>query len=196
MASSGRAGYVQVTVGAGDSGEGGSLTMSAGQTNDVLGSTGGYVMIASGYSTYGSSGPVFLKTPNSGSSGGSGQISVTTGTTSNGNSGSISLASGNALNGRAGDFQVLVGRGNSGNGGDVLVFAGETSAGAAVGGNVVVSAGEGSNTAFTNGGNGGKVQIFGGASQGGNTYDDGGNIELAGGFSRHGFGGSIIMRTG
>ena len=65
-----------------------------------------------------------------------------------------------------------------------------------VGGYAVISGGEGSSTAFTNGGSGGKVQVFGGAAQGGNEYNDGGNIEMAGGFSRSGFGGSLIVRTG
>lgn len=92
---------------------------------------------------------------------------------------------------------VRVGSGNSGSsGGDLLMYAGSLSAPAGVGGSVVISAGEGSSTAYTNGGDGGKVQIFGGAAQGGNEYDDGGNVEIAGGFGRNGLGGSLILRTG
>ena len=68
-ANSGRGGYIQLSVGTGNSGEGGHVEISAGQTSDSTGATGGYLSVASGYSVVSSSGPILLRTPNSGALG-------------------------------------------------------------------------------------------------------------------------------
>ena len=121
-----------MSVGSGNSGEGGAVVVNAGQTDDTLGATGGYVSIKSGFSSETSSGPFYLATANSGFRGVSGEIAMSTGVSANGNSGTVTVGTGQASSGRGGDFRVRVGTGDSGGGGDVLLFAGETTAAAAV----------------------------------------------------------------
>ena len=62
----------------------------------------------------------------------------------------------------------------------MILAAGQATARKVSGGNVVISAGEGSNTYQYDGGRGGVVQIFGGAAQGGHEADHGGNVEFTG----------------
>ena len=106
------------------------------------------------------------------------------------------LSTGEATDGHGGDIRVRVGTGHSDDGGDVLISAGETTASTFTGGAVILTGGEGSSTYAYDGGNGGVVQIYGGAGQGGLDSDDGGNIEIAGGYSRVARGGSYLVRTG
>ena len=98
----GAGGNVYVTVGSGDTGNGGALVLSAGTTNAGAGSgSGGLVTIKTGYSSTASSGNLLLQTENAGvpylvpsASAISGFIVMSTGTASAGNSGSIFIGSG------------------------------------------------------------------------------------------------------
>jgi hypothetical protein len=76
------------------------------------------------------------------------------------------------------------------------MFAGETTAAGQSGGAFVIAAGEGSSEDFVNGGSGGALQMFGGAAQGSNPYNNGGDIEVTGGYSRSGYGGDMIYHSG
>lgn len=168
--------------------------MNAGKTTDSA--TGGYVSVSTGYSSRTSSGPFSLRTPNAGGTGVSGEISISTGTSSAGNTGAILMGTGEATAGHGGDVRIRVGTGHSDDGGNILISAGETTAAGFTGGNVVITAGEGSSTYTYDGGDGGVVQIFGGAGQGGMDEDDGGNVEVSGGYARVARGGSFLVRTG
>lgn len=68
-----------------------------------------------------------------------------------------------------------------------MFIAGEATAKKVTGGSVLIAGGEGSSTYQYDGGNGGAVQIFGGAAQGGYQTDDGGNVEIAGTYSKQHF---------
>ena len=113
-------------MGTGDSGNGAEVTIYAGTTTADTPTSGGFVRVSSGISTKSSSGDVYLRTANAGTSGVSGLMSYSTGTTSAGTSGMIKLETGTATGGKGGDVQLLVGTGNQGVGGDVLVYAGKT----------------------------------------------------------------------
>ena len=116
----------------------------AGDTTDAA--TGGFLVLESGYSSETSSGFIDLSTPNAGSVGVSGEISVATGTTSAGNSGAIALETGYAHDGHGGTIMARVGTGHSDDGGNVFLAAGESTDDEATGGSVTIQAGEGSST--------------------------------------------------
>ena len=94
-----------MTVGSGDTGNGGALVLSAGTTSAGAGTgSGGLVTIKTGYSSTASSGNLLLQTANAGmpylvplASAISGYIVMSTGTASAGNSGSIFIGSGTPM---------------------------------------------------------------------------------------------------
>ena len=85
-------------------------------------STGGSISIHSGYSNAQSSGSIFLRTLNAGTTGVSGELTFSIGTTSSGSSGSISIGTGSASGGKGGDITIKVGDGNTLDGGHLSLF--------------------------------------------------------------------------
>ena len=105
--------------------DGGHLSLFAGNTYADNSATGGSISIHSGYSNAQSSGSIFLRTLNVGTTGVSGEP-FSTGTTSSGSSGSISIGTGSASGGKGGDITIKVGDGNTLDGGHLSLFAGNT----------------------------------------------------------------------
>ena len=66
-----------------------------------------------------SSGALIVSTYNSGTSGVSGKLSFTSGTTSDGASGSIEIYTGDATNGEGGDILLSIGKSKTEFGGDI-----------------------------------------------------------------------------
>lgn len=78
----------------------------------------------------------------------------------------------------------------------MTVIAGETTAAAAIGGTIALTAGLGSSTNSGDGGNGGSVLIAGGEGRGAASEDFGGNVETTGWKAEGGTGGSIFITSG
>ena len=95
--------------------------MFAGNTYADNSATGGSISIHSGYSNAQSSGSIFLRTLNAGTTGVSGELTFSTGTTSSGSSGSISIGTGSASGGKGGDITIKVGDGNTLDGASIIV---------------------------------------------------------------------------
>ena len=100
-ASSGTSGSVEVYVGDGHSGAGGSIKLTAGDfvpPSATIGNKGGDVALESGYSLWGESGAVSLATANAaGAASSSGAISIGTGKAFSGGGGAIALAVGDGV---------------------------------------------------------------------------------------------------
>lgn len=172
---------------------------------------GGYVHIESGAGALKHSGHIFMNTPDGGSGGGAGNITIQTGDSNTGVDcgadgattcvgGNMTIALGyNAVkhgayfNLTGGDTQL-----DHGIGGPVLVDAGDGDNG--VGGNVAISGGAGfndprsANAAMNQPNNPDWVQF--GLADAGNTNGYGGNVSLTGGESLHDHGGSVNLRSG
>lgn len=195
-----RTGAVTITALDGTTGAGGTgsdVNISGGQGQAV--NFGGLISLVSG--------------AGGATSGGSGVISLLTGTTTNGNTGNISLTTGNAgvSGGTSGNINLTVGTmgGNAaagiinitggrsravqvGNSGGVVITGGQAGTIASIaGGPVVITGGAGSAT--TTGGVGGAVTIQAGA---GGLAAAGGDLSLFGGATSSGQGGSVIIQPG
>ena len=197
---SGKAGFVHVLVGRGNSNRGGDIVMVSGHTTSTGSSaTGGLIKVVTGYSSPTTSGSFTLDTANAGKVGVSGAIHFATGTTNYGNSGIVTATTGLSKDGSAGNVEIFVGTGDSGDGGDILMTAGKATASKSTGGMVVVSAGHGSSDDKGDGGDGGTIYVFAGEAAGEETVLDlGGNIELFGGVAvcLSAVGGAAVRRVG
>merc|ERR1719456_2241225 len=71
---------------------------------------------------------MIIRTLNAGSSGVSGELVFSTGTTSTGASGDISIGTGTASTGDGGDISIVVGDGNVLDGGHIYLYAGKSNA--------------------------------------------------------------------
>jgi hypothetical protein len=172
---------------------------------------GGYVHIESGAGALKHSGHILMNTPDGGSSGGAGNITISTGDSNSGvdcgADGALTCVGGNMTisvgynavkhgayyNLTGGDTQL-----NHGIGGPLLMEAGDGNSG--VGGNVAISGGAGfndprsGNAIMTQANNPDWVQF--GLADDGNTNGYGGNVSLSGGDSVHDHGGSVNLRSG
>ena len=110
----------------------------------VMFSEAGNVQILSGAGSADSSGSLSFLTPNAGALGGSGSLTLASGTSSSGASGGISFTSGASTGGAAGAFTVALGAGDTGNGADLMLSAGGTSALGLKGGSIALVSGFGS----------------------------------------------------
>lgn len=129
----GHGGACQLFGGSGSGGDdaddGGSIEMVAGYAR--MGA-GGSICARSGFGFAGSSGIIDVSTTNSGASGVSGDMDLSTGTTGlrdsdvGGDSGSITMKTTQANKGKVGRIHASVGTGNSGIGGDFVCFSGTT----------------------------------------------------------------------
>jgi len=165
---------IRVTVGSGDSGEGGYLVLSAGGTTTASGTTGGKVSITSGVSATEGSGDILITTPNAGTDatpnpdtgGVTGKIVLSSGASTQGNSGALYIGTGAADSGRSGTISMTVGSGDSGSGGDLVLSAGPTTAASKIGGKVLVGAGSGAThgTVQVNVGSTGTFEAYGDVS--------------------------------
>ena len=108
-ASGGKGGDITIKVGDGNTLDGGHLSLFAGNTYGDISATGGSISIRSGYSSIRSSGSIFLRTLNAGTTGVSGELVFKTGTSSSGSSGSINIETGSATGGESGSISVKVG---------------------------------------------------------------------------------------
>jgi hypothetical protein len=81
-------------------------------------------LLETGYSLLSSSGSISLATANAGSTGVSGNVVLSTGTSSFGNLGCMLLETGQTTAGHAGTIDFSVGEGDSGEGGHITVTAG------------------------------------------------------------------------
>ena len=85
---------------------------------------------------------LLIRTLNAGTTGVSGELMFSTGTTSSGASGSISIGTGTASAGDGGDIMINVGDGNTLDGGHIHLFAGKTYADAdSTGGSISIHSG-------------------------------------------------------
>ena len=88
------------------------------------------------------------------------------------------------------------GDGGNYDGGDVSLTAGQASAQARKGGGVSITGGEGSSAHSTDGGDGGDISLKGGEAKGLSANDNAGSIEIQGGTSFKGYGGSLKLLSG
>ena len=124
-ASGGDGGDIMITVGDGNTLDGGHIQLFAGKTYADAHSTGGSISIHSGYSKIRSSGTIIIRTFNAGDKGVSGELMFSTGTTSSGASGSISIGTGKTTGGESGGMYITVGTTKTDDkGGDIHVHAG------------------------------------------------------------------------
>merc|ERR1712134_118390 len=108
-ASGGDGGDIMINVGDGNTLDGGHIHLFAGKTDADADSTGGSISIRSGFSTIRSSGTIIIRTLNAGTTGVSGELMFSTGTTSSGASGSISIDTGTTAGpGKSGHIHVHV----------------------------------------------------------------------------------------
>lgn len=194
------------TVGSGDTGSGGDITMTAGETT-ASGSAGGEISLTAGESTAGNGGAVSITsgastyasddgdsgavTVESGTAigGKSGDIGISTGSgNTNADSGSITMSTGNSDGDESGDILLLTGDAFEGTGGSMNFSIGYSHDG--LGGDIIMSAGS-----TTSGDKGGNVFVDAGE---GSLNGDGGNIVLNGGVSggKYGNGGYISIDGG
>ena len=138
--------FYAVLVGSGMLNTGGALVLSAGNTAEFVNTgsaTGGTVTMTTGYSTFLSSGAMFLQTANAGTGGVSGQLVLSTGTASIGTSGSVYLGSGTSNSGASGLLSITTGASVCGDSGTITVSVGASTAGTTnSGGSVNVVAGD------------------------------------------------------
>ena len=188
-ATTGKAGSnIQLSIGSGDSNGGGDISIEAGHTSDGLrgpiasleeiklvgGNSdlfkGGQVILKTGTGKGTSSGSLYFETPNSGNSGRSGNVSLTTGISKLGSSGHIELVTGDSTGDGGGPVNIKVGQGSNTAGeirnpGNVSMSAGNFKGMklSRYGGSIVLQAGAGTDT---NGGGGGLVKIASGEGSG------------------------------
>ena len=186
-ASGGDGGDIMINVGDGNTLDGGHIHLFAGKTDANVDSTGGSISIRSGFSTIRSSGTIIIRTLNAGTTGVSGELMFSTGTTSSGASGSISIGTGTTSGGESGGMYITVGTTKSDDkGGDIHLHAGKTE-GDADGGTIEVIAGD-----TTGGdGDGGDIKVWAGLS----ASKTGGTISMRSGYGTAMSSGSILIRT-
>merc|ERR1711968_312651 len=160
-------------------GDGGHISLFAGKTFADDDSTGGSISIHSGFSSIRSSGTIIIRTLDAGTTGVSGELMFSTGTTSSGASGSISIGTGTTEGGESGGITIDVG----------------TTTTASKGGDVTVRAGITTGTVGTYSENGGTITLQAGDSEG-NTIGNGGLINIYAGDSNSRTGGTISMQSG
>ena len=135
-----------VLVGSGMQNNGGGLVLSAGNTAENVNTgsaTGGIVSITTGFSTYLSSGPMWLQTANAGTGGVSGLLVLNTGTASIGTSGALYVGTGTSYSGASGQLSVTTGASICGDSGTITVSVGASTGGSTnLGGSVNVVAGD------------------------------------------------------
>eukprot|EP00232_Nephroselmis_pyriformis_P028735 CAMPEP_0182854040 /NCGR_PEP_ID=MMETSP0034_2-20130328/1020_1 /TAXON_ID=156128 /ORGANISM="Nephroselmis pyriformis, Strain CCMP717" /LENGTH=3798 /DNA_ID=CAMNT_0024984833 /DNA_START=206 /DNA_END=11599 /DNA_ORIENTATION=+ len=195
----GDGGAIEITGGASLGGNkatdvGGDIVVTAGY---AASSTGGNVAVTSGFSQSTSSGYMKIDTADAGFYGVSGDFTMSTGRATDGDSGKWRVDTGEAHNGHGGNMEMFIGTGDAGNGGDFEVVAGETTDVNSIGGNVMITAGMGSNTAEEGGGSGGAMILTSGAGYGGNIDTDvGGDMKLTAGMSMNSYGGNVVVNGG
>ena len=117
---SGKAGFVHVLVGRGNSNRGGDIVMVSGHTTSTGSSaTGGLIKVVTGYSSPTTSGSFTLDTANAGKVGVSGAIHFATGPPRQLRI--VTATTGLSKDGSAGNVEIFVGTGDSGDGGDILM---------------------------------------------------------------------------